>query len=195
METLKQKEIVLTQIFYLFLLPVFLLYFNIIPGNYRFLVLFSVSILLLGIIRKYKWTHEDVGFKKDWWSDWQPYLLFTLGSVFFLLWLETIVPHSPMLDWYDNKKFLLLFAPISILQEIVFRVVLLKMLIQAFSDIKVVIFINALVFALIHVIYLNAGFVLPLTFIAGIGFAWAYYQYKNLILISIAHTVLNFTAM
>lgn len=195
MDTLREKEIVLVQIFYLFLLPVFLLYFNIIPGSYRFLVLFFVSIMLLGIIHRSTWTYVDIGFKKDWWTDWKSYLLFTFGAIFFLLWLETLVPHNPMLDWYENKKFLLLFAPISILQEIVFRGVLIKMLLRAFDDVKIVIFINALVFALIHVIYANAVFVLPLTFIAGIGFAWIYIYKPNIVLISISHTILNFIAM
>lgn len=195
MDTIKEKEIVLVQIFYLFLLPVFLLYFNLIPGNYRFLVLAAVTILLLGIIHRSAWTYEEVGFKKDWWVDWKPYFLFTVGAIFFLLWLETLVPHSPFINWYENKKFLLLFAPISILQEIVFRGVLIKMLLKAFNDIKIVIFINALVFALMHVIYVNAVFVLPLTFIAGVGFAWMYIYKPNIVLISISHTVLNFTAM
>ncbi|MBP6931211.1 MAG: CPBP family intramembrane metalloprotease [Candidatus Pacebacteria bacterium] len=195
MDTLREKEIVLVQIFYLFLLPVFLLYFNIIPGSYRFLVLFFVAIMLLGVIHRAAWTYEDIGFKKDWWADWKYYLLFTFGAIFFLLWLETLVPHNPMLDWYENKKFLLLFAPISILQEIIFRGVLIKMLLKAFDDIKIVIFINALVFALIHVIYANAVFVLPLTFMAGIGFAWMYVYKPNIILISISHTILNFIAM
>ncbi|MFA7191984.1 MAG: lysostaphin resistance A-like protein [Candidatus Paceibacterota bacterium] len=195
MDTFREKEIVLVQIFYLFLLPVFLLYFNIIPGSYRFLVLFFVAIMLLGVIHRAAWTYEDIGFKKDWLSDWKSYLLFTFGAIFFLLWLETLVPHNPMMNWYENKKFLLLFAPISILQEIVFRGVLIKMLLKAFEDIKIVIFINALVFALIHVIYANAVFVLPLTFIAGIGFAWMYIYKPNIILISISHTILNFIAM
>lgn len=195
MDTFREKEIVLVQIFYLFLLPVFLLYFNIIPGSYRFLVLFFVAIMLLGVIHRAAWTYEDIGFKKDWWTDWKSYLLFTFGAIFFLLWLETLVPHNPMLDWYENKKFLLLFAPISILQEIIFRGVLIKMLLKAFDDIKIVIFINALVFALIHVIYANAVFVLPLTFMAGIGFAWMYIYKPNIILISISHTILNFIAM
>lgn len=195
MDTLREKEIVLVQIFYLFLLPVFLLYFNIIPGSYRFLVLFFVAIMLLGVIHRAAWTYEDIGFKKDWWADWKYYLLFTFGAIFFLLWLETLVPHNPMLDWYENKKLLLLFAPISILQEIIFRGVLIKMLLKAFDDIKIVIFINALVFALIHVIYANAVFVLPLTFMAGIGFAWMYVYKPNIILISISHTILNFIAM
>ena len=195
MDTTREKEIVLVQIFYLFLLPIFLLYFHIIPGSYRFIVLASVALMLLGIIHKSQWTLYDIGFKKDWRSDWKAYLLFTVGGVFFLYWLATIVPHSPFLDWWENEKFLLLFAPISILQEIIFRGILMKMLLQSFKRIEIVILINAIVFTLMHVIYLNAIFVLPLTFIAGIAFAWIYLYRPNMVLISISHTILNFVAM
>jgi len=51
---------------------------------------------------------------------------------------------------------------------------------------------NAVLFSLMHIIYLKAYVTLPLTFIAGIGLAWIYYKYPNLILISIAHTILKF---
>jgi membrane protease YdiL (CAAX protease family) len=71
----------------------------------------------------------------------------------------------------------------------------MNMLIQVFRSPIFIIILNAGVFALMHVIYLNFKFVLPMTFIAGIGFAWMYYRYKNLILISVSHTVLNFVAM
>ena len=71
----------------------------------------------------------------------------------------------------------------------------MHMLRRAFSNVVLIIFVNAAVFALIHVIYLDTVFVLPLTFMGGIAFAWIYYAYPNLPLISLAHTVLNFTAM
>lgn len=195
MDTTREKEIVLVQIIYLFILPVFLLYFGIIPGEYRFVLLMTVALMLLGIVHKSKWSLSDVGFKNDWISDWKVYFLFTLGGVLFLYWLATVVPHSPFVEWDENKKFLILFAPISILQEIIFRGVLIKMLLKAFKSLEVIIFINAIVFALIHVIYMNAVFVLPLTFIAGIAFAWIYIYKPNIILISISHTILNFVAM
>ena len=124
-----------------------------------------------------------------------PYSLFTIGGVLFLVWLASIVPHEPFLKWWQNVRFLLLFIPLSILQEIIFRGILMNMLKRAFSNPIFIIGLNAGVFALMHVIYLNFIFVLPMTFIAGIGFAWMYYKYENLVLISIAHTILNFTAM
>ncbi len=190
-----EKELVWAQILYLFVIPTLLLYFGIVPDSLRFLMLVGVALLLLGIVWNAKWTYRDMGITLSWKNDWQPYLLFTIGGVFFLVWLARIAPHEPFLDWWDNKKFLLLFVPISVLQEIVFRGILMNMLRRAFSNVFLVIFVNASVFALIHVIYLDTVFVLPLTFMGGIAFAWIYYKYPNLPLISLAHTVLNFTAM
>jgi len=71
----------------------------------------------------------------------------------------------------------------------------MNMLRRVFVNPWFIIILNAALFALMHVIYLNAMFVIPVTFIAGLGFAWMYYKYKNLVLISISHTILNFVGM
>jgi membrane protease YdiL (CAAX protease family) len=195
MESSHEKELVWAQILYLFIIPTLLLYFGVVPDSLRFLMLVGVALLLLGIVWHAKWTHADMGITSLWKKDLRTYTLFTIGGVLFLVWLSRIAPHEPFLDWWENKKFLLLFIPISILQEVIFRGILMNMLRRAFSNVFLIISVNAAVFALIHVIYLNSIFVLPLTFMAGIAFAWIYYTYPNLPLISLSHTVLNFTAM
>ncbi len=192
---MKEKEIVWVQILYLFVVPILLLYFKILPGNFRFVLLLTVALLLYGIVRRAHWTDTDFGIKKNFMEDIVPYTLFTVGGVLFLVWLAQVVPHSPFLEWWENAKFLLLFIPLSLLQEIIFRGILMNMLERTFTSAIFIITLNAAVFAMMHVIYLNSLFVLPLTFLAGIGFAWMYYQYKNLYLISISHTILNFVAM
>ncbi len=191
----KEKELVWAQILYLYVIPTLLLYFGVIPGNLRFVMLFGIALLMYGIIEYEKWTYFDLGIFKNFMRDISPYTLFTIAGVGFLFWLSRVVPHSPLLEWWENTKFLLLFIPISVLQELIFRGILMKLLRNVFSNPIFIIGLNAAVFALIHIIYLNATFVLPLTFIAGIGFAWIYYKYPNLILISASHTILNFVAM
>lgn len=191
----KEREIVWVQILYLFIIPTLLLYFNIIPKDFRALMLFTVAILLFGIVRHAKWTYSDMGIHKNFMKDIIPYSLVTVGGVLFLIWLAQIVPHEPFLNWWKNLRFLLLFIPISVLQEIVFRGILMNMLERVFRSPVFIIALNAGVFAFMHVIYLNSMFVLPMTFIAGIAFGWMYYKYKNLILISVSHTILNFVAM
>lgn len=191
----KERELVWVQILYLYIIPVLLLYFKIIPNEFRVILLFGIAILLYGIVKHNKWSYSDLGIKKDLKEDLAPYTVFTVGGVLFLLWLSQIVPHEPFLGWWKNIRFLLLFIPISVLQEIVFRGILMDMLNKVFKSPVFIIVINAGIFALMHVIYLNSIFVLPMTFMAGIGFAWIYFKYKNLILISISHTILNFVAM
>ena len=193
--TKTEKEIVFLQILYLFVIPVLLLYFKVLSNNWRFMMLFIVALLLLGIIRYDKWSFSDLGIEKNYLKDIKPYAMLTVGGVLFLVWLAEIVPHSPFLKWWENMRFLLLFIPLSVFQEIIFRGVLMNMLRRTFTSTIFIIVLNAGLFAMMHVIYLNSIFVLPMTFIAGIAFAWIYYQYKNLILISISHTVLNFVAM
>jgi uncharacterized protein len=194
----KQKELVWVQILYLYIIPVLLLYFNIFNWdlvNARFIVLLVVSLLLLGIVKHAKWTLKDLGIIKDYLKDIIPYTIFTVASVGFLFWLSLISENNPMYSWWTNYKFLLLFIPISVLQEVALRGILMNMLFRAFKNPFFIILINSAIFALIHIIYLNAIFVIPFTFMAGIGFAWIYYRYPNLILISISHSILNFVAM
>lgn len=196
MESIRhERELVWLQILYLFIVPVLLLYFKILPGNFRFLMLLVISILLFGIIKHNHWTYKDIGIKRRFLKDIIPYSIFTIGGIFFLVWQSKVVTHSSFLEWWENLKFLILFIPVSVLQEIVFRGILMNMLRRAFTSPIFIIAINASVFAFMHVIYLNSTFVLPMTFIAGIGFAWMYYKYKNLILISVSHTILNFVGM
>lgn len=194
----KQKELVWVQILYLYIIPVLLLYFNIFNWdliNARFVVLLVISLLLLGIVKNAKWTLKDLGIIKDYLKDIVPYTIFTVASVGFLFWLFMISGNSPMSFWWKDYRFLLLFIPISILQEVALRGILMNMLFRAFKNPFFIILVNAAIFSLIHIIYLNAVFVIPFTFIAGVGFAWIYYKYPNLILISISHSILNFFAM
>ncbi|MES2930702.1 MAG: type II CAAX endopeptidase family protein [Patescibacteria group bacterium] len=191
----RNKELILLQIVYLYIVPVLLLYFGVIPPEFRIVMLAGIALLLYGITRRARWTYEDLGIRRDLLKDIIPYALFTAGGIAFSVWLAHIVPHEPFLEWWENKRFLLLFIPVSVLQEIVFRGILMRLLGMAFANPYAIIILNAILFALIHVIYSHSLFVLPFTFIGGIGFAWMYYRYPNLILISASHTILNFTAM
>ncbi|MDE2030849.1 MAG: CPBP family intramembrane metalloprotease [Patescibacteria group bacterium] len=193
-----EKELVLAQILYLYVIPTLLLYYKLIPDRYDYIVLFIVALLMYGIIKRAHWSYLDLGIRKDFLKDIIPYTIFTIAGVGFIVWISKIIPDSnnkPLYEWWENARFLLLFIPISVLQEVIFRGILMKLLLQAFSNPIFIIVLNASVFALIHIIYLNSTLILPLTFTAGIGFAWMYYRYPNLILISISHTILNFTAM
>ena len=63
--TKKGRELVWVQILYLYVIPTLLLYFKVLPGNFRFLLLFGVALLLYGIVWNAKWTLSDLGINKD----------------------------------------------------------------------------------------------------------------------------------
>lgn len=193
--TKNERELVWVQILYLYLIPIMLLYYKVIPGSFRVLILLLVTFFIYGIARYEKWNNADFGIHKKWKEHFLPYLIFTIGGVILLLIVEELEIGKPMLNWWRNAKFLLLFIPLSVLQELLFRGVLMNMLRRVFTNKWFIIILNASLFALMHIIYLKVYFTLPLTFVAGIGFAWIYYKYPNLILISISHTILNFMAM
>ncbi len=193
-----EKELVFAQILYLYIIPTLLLYYGVIPGQFRILMLFAVALLLYGIIKRANWTYDDLEIHKNFLKDVIPYLIFTILEILLLVFLYRATPGISLKQdykWWEDMRFLLLFIPISVLQEVVFRGVLMHMLKRAFTSPMFIIILNASLFALIHIIYVHAKIILPLTFFGGICFAWIYYRYPNLILISIAHTILNFTAM
>lgn len=198
MQSKREKELVVVQILYLYIIPTLLLYYGFIPGEFRIMMLFAIALLMYGIIKRSGWTYADMGFKKGFLKDFTPYFVFTFVGVISLIFISELVPeieNREVYEWWEDVRFLLLFVPISVLQEVVFRGILMHMLLKAFRNIPFIILVNASLFALIHIIYLNTDIILPVTFIGGIGFALMYYKYPNLILISISHTVLNFTAM
>jgi uncharacterized protein len=191
----KERELVWVQILYLYLIPILLLYFKVVPADFRILVLVTITFIIYGIARFEKWNSADFGIQKNWKKYFWPYAFFTILGVIILLAIKELEIGTPFINWWRNARFLLLFIPLSFIQELIFRGVLMNMLRRVFTNMWFIIVLNAAVFALMHIIYLKAYFTLPFTFIAGIGFAWMYYKYKNLLLISISHAVLNFIAM
>jgi hypothetical protein len=121
------REVVFAQILYLFVTPTLLIYYKIIPGSYRLIMLGGVALLLYGIIRRAQWTRADMGIVPIQKQAVLPYVLFTTGGVCFILWLAYISPLDavrPGYEWWEDARFLILFIPISVLQEVIFRGIL-----------------------------------------------------------------------
>lgn len=193
---LPSKKLMLVQIFLIFVLPVFLIYFNILPVSWRMILLGISALVIYGIIRKEEWSYEDMGlhhhnFNEAWWV----YLSFTLLGVFVLFILHDIFNMPDI----SSKTFIILtctfFIPISFFQEFVFRVFLMPRLKAIYKNDLFVIFINTILFTLMHIIYSGWVVILPLVFLSGILFAWLYLKYPNMVLVSITHAVLNITAV
>ncbi|MFA6397706.1 MAG: CPBP family intramembrane glutamic endopeptidase [Candidatus Paceibacterota bacterium] len=196
MENVHSKQFILYQIFFIFILPVVLLYFKIIPDGFRIFALMFCCLMIYGIIRYEKWTLKDLGLADERvHKEIIPYIIVTIGGLLLILFLAKIFHKSPLQGFGPNMKLILTFIPISFLQEFAFRGFLMPMLKKVFSDTVTIVLLNSVLFTLMHIIYPGAGVVLPLSFIAGIGFSLMYHHYPNLILISISHSVLNFVAV
>lgn len=196
MQNLPSKKIILAQTFIIFVLPIFLLYFHILPMNWRFILLAVSSLLIYGIIKREDWSFEDMGVRHDNFKKATPfYLVFTILGLAALF----IIANKAGFPDNDTPAFLIktwvFFLPVSFFQEFAFRSFLMPRLKMIYQKKYLIVLVNAVLFTLLHIIYPNLGLILPLMFVSGILFAWLYYKYPNLILVSVSHSILNVTAM
>lgn len=195
-ETRKQKELVLLQVFFIFVVPIFLLVFGVVPVAYRMIVLSVAMLMMYGIIQYEKIPDSNMGLgNKNFKKSILPYFVFTILGLFALEYLAKEFNLEGVDVWYKSIHLLYLFIPVSLLQEIAYRGFLFHKLRVLSHKRWVVIGLNAILFTLIHMIYPDPELMIPLAFATGIGFAVMYEFFPNLILISIAHSILNFYAI
>ncbi len=188
-------KLALLQILYIFVVPIVLIYTGILPVDFRVLLLFFVTLLTVGIMRHEKMTHEESGLIKPWWKYWEWYLLVLVVGLAFTVYLSNFIPERKIIPIWKNVRLLTLFIPISILQEVLYRSFLMHKLKSLFNNMWTVILANTFLFTLLHIIYPHKEIMLPFAFSGGIVFAYIYYKKPNIVLISILHAILNFTAV
>ncbi len=180
----------------IFLLPILLIYWGIIPNSYRFGALFVVCVVIGIIIFREKWSFKDIGFRMD--NLREGLLLYvplTLVGVFSITYYAHELGMGSILDHKPSFYLLLTFIPVSFFQEFIYRGFLMKMLRSVFADKMTVIFFNATLFTILHIIFPLQPVMLPLAFIGGLYFAIAYYLVPNLWLVSVSHAILNLVAV
>ncbi len=190
------RELVLYQIFFIFILPIALLMFGIVPVEWRMVVLCIAMLFMYGVIQKENITDHEMGLgNKDFKKALAAYTLFTIVGALLLIKLSAFFGIDPKIVWWKSPHLLFVFLPVSLLQEIAYRGFLFHKLKQISSKWWVIIGANTVLFTILHVIYPLPQIMLPLAFFSGIGFALMYRYFPNLILISLAHAVLNFIAI
>jgi membrane protease YdiL (CAAX protease family) len=190
------KQLVLSQIFFIFVLPIALLYFGIVPMSWRMVVLCVSMIFMYGVIQHEHMSDESMGLAKHTFKRaLLPYLLFTLAGAVIFVYLSRAFGIDPQIVWWQHMHFLFLFLPVSLLQEIAYRGFLFPKLKVISSQWWVIIGANTLLFTILHSIYPMPAIMLPVALISGLALSLMYRYYPNLILISIAHAVLNFIAV
>ncbi|MFA6324849.1 MAG: type II CAAX endopeptidase family protein [Candidatus Paceibacterota bacterium] len=196
MDNIPSKKIIWAQILLIFVLPIFLLYFKIVPSNWRIILLVLSSLFIYGIIRHEHWSYEEMGIRHDNIKRALPFYLLLIVIGLLSLFIIDSKINLPDIDTkiFFIKTFIF-FLPISFFQEFIFRSFLIPRLRKLFNNNYSIIFLNTILFVFMHIIYSNWIIILPLLFVSGILFAWIYLKHPNLILISITHSVLNLTAM
>lgn len=193
---LSKEQVALGQIFIVFVLPVLLIYYNIISKDFRMIILLVMSLFVYGVIRKEKWTNEMIGLSDNTFKKYfLPYIyIITIGTMAIIMYARSF-DMDIQESWWTNPHFLFLFIVVSFLQEFTYRGFLIPKLKVVFTDQLGIVLINALLFTLLHIIFPVPQIMLPLAFIGGLAFSVLYMKYPNLILISIAHSVFNFIAV
>ncbi len=192
----QDKELVLYQIFFIFILPIALLVFGIVPISWRMVVLCISMLFMYGVIQKEKISDEVMGLSpKTFRKSLIPYLLFTLLGAFVFIKFSDLLVANPEIVWWKHIHFLFLFLPVSLLQEIAYRGFLFPKLKVLSHKWWVIIGANTVLFTILHVIYPTPGIMLPVAFFSGLGLSIMYRYYPNLLLISLSHAVLNFIAV
>ncbi len=193
--TTSKTELIL-QILLIFILPVALIKFGIIPISMRIPVLVAVAALTLFVLIKEKWTlnmfHVDMQSVKKYYPQ---YILFTVVGVVMISVLGENLGKEEIARWWTYPHFLYLFFVVSLFQEILYRGYLIPALQKLLNETAVVILCNTIIFTFMHMLFQNPQVGLPLAFIGGIGFATMYIRYPSLPLIVLSHAVLNFCAL
>lgn len=122
-----------------------------------------------------------------------PYLVFTLiSSTLILSFLRISGLGQAAFDlWQKVYPLTFLVVISSVSQEFIFRGLLMNFLRNKFKSAVLVIFLDALVYSIIHLIFPYRELLTLGAFLLGLGFASIYYYYPNLILVSISHTIIN----
>jgi membrane protease YdiL (CAAX protease family) len=180
----------------LFLGPVALLYFGIVPLHLRFWLGGAGCLLAFSIVAYDRWPPRKLGIRLDnLRSALLPYALFTAAGVLAIVLVAHLTGRTARPHWWQDPFVRSHLVPICLLQEAVFRGFLMPALREVCRSAIAVIVWNALLFAGMHLIYPDLTVSLPLIFAGGLGFAAIYYVYPNLILVSASHVVLNFAAL
>lgn len=192
----REAEIATLQVCFFFVLPVVLLYFQIIPLEGRIPVLLIFSVLIYGVIKKEGWTARDLGLSMPTTGrTLAVYTIVTAVALVAIVYFARLLGMPPTEHWWVRPHFLFLFLVVSFFQEFAFRGFLMPVLKKIFPDVLTIILVNALLFAGMHAIYPFPEIGLPFSFAGGVFFAYLYHKKPNLVLITLSHAVLNFAAV
>ncbi|USN45366.1 MAG: CPBP family intramembrane metalloprotease [Candidatus Woesearchaeota archaeon] len=190
---LSPEFVTIVELFIVFFIPLLMIYLRIIPFEYQMQVIYALTIGVVFAMIAEGWTAEMMGFTTDnLLLSIVVYGLFTLVGVLILELLAKFTTRPVWYDWRKDKSLLYGFFPISVGQELIFRSYLIPVLFVFFDQVWLVILVNALLFASMHLIFKLPKTVFLTLFAGGAAFAGIYIVLPNIVLISLSHAALNF---
>lgn len=185
-----------TMLVLIYIVPVTLLRVGIIHREWRTRALFLVCGIALLVARQQGISLEKLGWcAKRWQRGLLEYSLITILGVLGIVAAGALTGKQPTADEALYYNLVCWVVPKSVAQEFLFRGFLMAKLSEMLHRPVAIIFLNAILFSFLHIIFENLIIVLPLTFLGGLLFATAYQRHPNLILVSAAHIVLNAVAI
>lgn len=122
-----------------------------------------------------------------------PYCLLTIvliGGFFIILKTFSDFSESCYVLWHQLYPSLWILVAFSALQELFFRGYLVFVLRSFSKHVATVVLIDALLFGAMHLVFPFPLIIFFAAFLGGIAFATTYYYYPNVILSSLAHSLL-----
>ena len=182
-------------VFMISVFPITLVKLGVVPRNFRFLVLFGV-VLLVGVLGYWLqlgfWEYYAfslVSFETVVW-----YGFMVVAAVYGLYFARFIFKTGKAHLWHKDPHFQFLFVPISFAQQFLFQGFILTILLGYFNPIVSVI-VTAVLFGYLHTIYPRPVMSFFVGSIGGLLFASVFVLHPDLLVSSVAHSILNFTAV
>lgn len=166
---------------------------GIIPFDYRFILLAIPMFVILDIIYD-KWSLRKLGLSIYNIKKGVGIHIFLISiSILFVLILSEFLGQQRTNIWLSFYHFnpLYLFA-LSFVQELVYRFYLIEKLGSLFKNKYIVIWMSSFLFGFLHIFLEPTFLMFSLTFFVWLLWGVLYDRYKNLILLSVFHMLLNF---
>jgi len=191
-----KKSTSLFLVLLLYVVPIFFIWAGVVPFEIRLNLSYAISFILLLIVLRNEWSFKKLGirydnFDKTLWA----YFFFTAGGILTIGMYAYILGRELAPLSLNNPHLQYGFIILSALQEFSYRGFLIPKLREIAHSRNAIILLNALIFTFLHIIFEDLQVVLPLVFAGGLGFAYMYIKYPNLILISLSHAALNLVAV
>lgn len=194
-QLVQERQKVILIVFLIYILPVLLVFLEVIPFSWRFYVLIFAAIVVVAIAYLYQFSPVELGFtnhnlKKSLTAITLPTLILT--GFMFIYYLT----HGSRLDnsAYQWLFYLFFVGVSSPIQEFLYRGFLFAIFKREKFATWVQIVFSTLLYSFIHLIYKDIP-TLVFTLIIGIIWGWNYAKFRNLYSIIISHSLLGAIAI